>query len=209
MKKKFLAAVLAGAITCLATCGSSFATAPTQEDEQTTQTQEDNGLIKLVTAELPDDYVNPMILVEGAGVVSTNCEDFDSSENSYADEDANLDVDFNGLGYISKEDIKNFQETGELTFSNLKADFDTAGLQWGMCHGENGYIQLVKSEKQMVENAYGAEEEQDVITYRGLYKIEDNEIKHLFDLDNFWTMTDENGVSVGLKTVMDKATVTR
>ena len=208
MKKKFLAVVLAGTITCLATCGSSFATAPTQEDEQTTQTQEDNGLIKLVTAELPDDYVNPMILVEGAGVVSTNCEDFDSSENSYADEDANLDVDFNGLGYISKEDIKNFQETGELTFSNLKADFDTAGLQWGMCHGENGYIQLVKSEKQMVENAYGAEEEQDVITYRGLYKIEDNEIKHLFDLDNFWTMTDENGVSVGLKTVMDKATVT-
>ena len=195
MKKKFLAAVLAGAITCLATCGSSFATAPTQEDEQTTQTQEDNGLIKLVTAELPDDYVNPMIFVEGVGVVSTDCEDFDSSENSNADEDANKDVNFNGLGYISKNDIKIFQETGELTFSNLKADFDTNGLQWGMFNAENGYIQLVKSSG-------------DEVTERGLYKVDGNEIKKLCDLDTAWTLTDVNGVSVTIKEVEEKAALT-
>ena len=190
MKFKKAAAALCAAVFAL-TAVSATAFAEDAADNK----------ISLMTAELTTQLKTNMVFVEGVGVVDITGEDFDSSENGAASMNSTLDVDFDGLAYLSKEDLKNWQETGVLTLSKLKADFDTTGLKWGMFHAENGYVQLVKMEKQMVEDDWGNEQEENVVTYRGLYKIEDNEIKKVCDLDTFWTTTREDGISVGLDTV--------
>ncbi len=154
--------------------------------------------IALVTSELKTEIKSDLVFIEGIGVVDTTGVGIASSENGSADEDANLDVSFDDIGYISQESLKAWKETGELKVEKLKADFDTTGLKWGMFNGANGYVQLVKMEKQKVENS---EEEEDVVIYRGLYKIENGEIKHLCDLDTSWTYSREDGISIGFKTL--------
>ena len=190
--KKIAASVLAAAVAFSAFAFS--ASAEEAKDEKLT----------LLTSELTADLKTNMVFVEGVGVVDITGADFDSSENGAADENANLDVDFDGISYLSKENLKIWQETGVLTLSKLKADFDTTGLKWGLFNAEsaeNGYVQLVKMEKQKYENSEGEEKERDVVTYRGLYLIENGEIKKCCDLDTFWTGTRVDGVSVGFKTV--------
>ncbi len=182
--KKIAASIVAAAVAFSAFAFSAFAE-ETKDDKLT-----------LMSADLTADLKTNMVFVEGVGVVDITGADFDSSENGSADEDANLDVDFDGIAYLSKENLKNWKETGVLELSKLKADFDTAGLKWGMFNAQNGYVQLVKMEKQKVE---GSDEEENVVTYRGLYKIENDEIKYLCDLGTFWTYTRPDGVSVGFE----------
>ncbi len=152
--------------------------------------------LSLLSSEIKAEMKSDLIYIEGYGLVDITGKGIASSENSNADKDANLDVDFESISYLSKEDLNKWQETGELKLTTLKADFDTTGLKWGMFNDENGYVQLVKMEKQKVE---GSEEEENVVTYRGLYKIENGEIKKCCDLDTFWTTSRSNGVSVGFK----------
>lgn len=165
--------------------------------------------IDLITAEIPAEFTTSMVYFDGVGVVDINGEKFDSSENYSADKDANLDVDFDGLGYVSEKNLEAWRDTGVLTFSKLKADFDTTGLQWGMFHAKNNYVQLVKMEKgwtEVITNPDGSKQEinhKTVIHERGLYKITDGEIKKLCDLDTFWTDTREDGVSVGVEIVKE------
>ncbi len=161
--------------------------------------------IALVTSELKTEIKSDLVFIEGIGVVDITGVGIASSENGNADEDANLDVSFEDIGYISGESLKAWKETGELKVEKLKADFDTTGLKWGMFNGSNGYVQLVKMEKQKVE---GSDEEENVVTYRGLYKIENGEIKHLCDLDNFWTWTRVDGISVGVDYKIEDVTIT-
>ena len=187
--KKIAASIVAAAVAFSAFAFS--ASAEEAKDEKLT----------LLTSELTADLKTNMVFIEGVGVVDITGADFDSSENGAADENANLDVDFDGISYLSKENLKIWQETGVLTLSKLKADFDTTGLKWGLFNAkraENGYVQLVKMEKQKVEDSG---EEENVVTYRGLYKIENGEIKKCCDLDTFWTGTRNDGTSVGFKTV--------
>lgn len=158
--------------------------------------------LSLITSDLKAELKSNIVYIEGYGLIDITGKSIDSSENSNADDNANLDVDFDEIGYISKADLKTWQETGELKLTTLKADFDTTGLKWGMFNDENGYVQLVKMEKQKAE---GSEEEENVVTYRGLYKIENGEIKKCCDLDTFWTTSKSSGVSVGC--VQEYATV--
>ncbi len=197
MKLRKIAASIVAAAVAFSTVAFS-ASAEEAKDEKLT----------LLTSELTADLKTNMVFVEGVGVVDITGADFDSSENGAADENANLDVDFDGIGYLSKENLKNWKETGVLTLEKLKADFDTTGLKWGMFNAEEGYVQLVKMEKQMVENNWGEEEEQDVVTYRGLYKVENGEIKYLCDLDTSWTYSRVDGISIGFKTETKEVTVT-
>lgn len=146
----------------------------------------EDGLLNLITAEIPKEFRSSIIYVEGVGLLDISGEGFDSSENGSADANANLDIDFDGIGYVSEKNLEAWRETGVLTFSNLKADFDTTGLQWGMFVHSSEYVQLVKRD--------GAGE----VIGRGLYRITDGEIEKLCDLDTFWTYTRADGVSVGL-----------
>ena len=182
MKLKRTAAITLAALTAVSASICAFA-------EETK-----NEPAKLLTSELTADLKTNMVFAEEIGVVDITGAIFDSSENGNADENANLDVDFDGIAYLSKENLKVWQETGVLTLSKLKADFDTTGLKWGMFNAENGYVQLVKMDG-------------DTVTYRGLYKIEDSEIKKLCDLSTFWTYTRADGVSVGFEVEMTTGNV--
>lgn len=171
------AAIMAAAVAVSTLAVSAFA-------ENTAQTEDD--LFSLIAAEIPATFKSSIIYVEGVGFLDISGQGFDSSENGNADKDANLDIDFDGIGYVSKANLEAWRETGTLTFGNLKADFDTDGLQWGMFDHSSEYVQLVK----MNEN--------NKVTERAVYKITDGEIKKLYDLDTFWTYTRSDGISVGL-----------
>lgn len=149
----------------------------------------DDEKINLITAEIPEELKTSMVYFDGVGVVDINGAKYDSSENISADENANLDVDFDGLGYVSEKNIEAWRDTGVLTFGKLKTDFDTTGIQWGMFQAKNNYVQLVKRDD-------GGE-----VTERGLYNITDGELKKLDDLDTFWTATCDDGTSIGMEFV--------
>ncbi len=191
MKLKKIAASMLAATAAL----SAFAFCASAEEVKESK-------LSLLTSDIKAELKSNIVYIEGYGLIDITGKSIDSSENSNADDDANLDVDFDEIGYISAADLKTWQETGELKLTTLKADFDTTGLKWGMFNDENGYVQLVKMEKQKAE---GSDEETNVVTERGLYKIENGEIKKCCDLDTFWTTSKSNGVSVGC--VQEYATV--
>ncbi|MCH5204145.1 MAG: NPXTG-anchored protein [Oscillospiraceae bacterium] len=177
--RKVGAAIVAAAVAVSTLAVSSFAE------------QAEDNLLSLITAEIPTEFDASIIYVEGVGLLDISGEIFDSSENGYADEDANLDIDFNGLGYVSEKNLEAWRETGVLTFSKLRADFDTTGLQWGMFDHSSEYVQLVRRD------------DEGKVTERAVYKITDGEIKKLYDLDTFWTSTRYDGVSVGFERILD------